>query len=1036
MSSLSAALSRPGLGYDLDARGQSSGDSRAALAASLSSAEALRRALRVANAYGNVLAACTSSGPRGRSVPSLAEVSSRQIGWALEEEVCAALDESGDSESSSADDEGRGGWEQPGEEDEPDLDSSFSSEGSILRELGVAGLKGAEIEAEHQRLVEEWYESVPDYCRRWLLSAHATSLVLRSLSPSTTLPPTSSAALDEEGFDAPCALLQVLFETALTRDPTAATHFHLPFLHLIFYPIPPHTPTVPPFLIALLRMTPSPSSLLQALKTTLLSSSFSSRLFFSPSLSLYSKSLPNRKATTLESGDEPLAAGLFGVLAEVGKQMLRAISEAIEEDEPEDEGEEGLRKMADEVLTRMMTQTRAILGFLVPTALAVVSGRGRELDTGEAAAGTALIAVEEALGGVLDECARMRWLGEGEQDEEGGNETSDVGALSELGNLHQIVQLVGFLSSPLTSPFPSSISLSNYAEDDFPPSLESALQKYVFAHLCPTSLFSLCDRLLTPTTTTTTLPTTAGLSSHILALGRAANLLQLARFLLAAALRYISTSKKSIRGRGGGREVWQADWIGEEIRVRSSALDEREEEEAEKLILQRGDGQEDKQSISPQRRQRDRQERAFELSSSSSTTSSRKASSRRRPSHGTPSLLSPTPPSSTRSSVPFIATYRSGRAASPPPAVADSICPPASHADHPRPSPNTVSQRVEPFPAIPPSPSISRTQNHPRQRRCSDHDLEILDLASASPPPSPPKPQHESPPSAAQIWQPFSLGMANAPSSLPGPDDTEEVDDDELDLIGSFRSPPAFLASRRRRLGWNEQSARTRVEVGEEEDQVVRDYEGRRTSKESDGRWRTSPSLSPSFAPPSATSSSSNLSAAAAASECSRDSTATAATTRSRHSRSPSYRPDGDSAITSSSSSSSSSLSSTSASSRSRTPSNPSLSSRKRARTTSPSSMSTSSSTSASVAASAVDDDNDGLDDFDSFPTSSKSTSHTLDSTKPRTTTLTCSGARAKERRLTWRGKKEKGRVGETLIERVPRGKDDEEEEAEDELAL
>lgn len=184
--------------------------SRLSLSSPKLSSEAQRHTLHALKAFGNVLAVCGGNG--ATAVPSLGEIAAREVGYALEEEIEVALTDGMDGSRGQS---GRGGETagSGGEVEDVGLSSSSSDDDD---EVVLGGRNRAEYDLERQRLTEEWYETVPEFARRyvarpslqlsplihtlsyrWILSSHATSLVLRSLPE----PAGTSAVLFELFFE-------------------------------------------------------------------------------------------------------------------------------------------------------------------------------------------------------------------------------------------------------------------------------------------------------------------------------------------------------------------------------------------------------------------------------------------------------------------------------------------------------------------------------------------------------------------------------------------------------------------------------------------------------------------------------------------------------------------------------------------------------------------------------------------------------------------------------------------------------------------
>ncbi|KAK4702563.1 hypothetical protein P7C70_g3657, partial [Phenoliferia sp. Uapishka_3] len=267
-------------------------------------------------AYRNVLECCYSPRSRrtsgegeggersaGSGVVSLVESSARRVGWELEVAV-KFLEE---------------------EEDEAHLESR--------------GYKMDE-QSETMRLVEEWYEAVPPYARSWMLGHHATSIIIEGL--------------DNVGsFTVLLALLEVCrsfsaatYEASLFASSLISLSLSPPFSQ------PP--PSIP--LLSLSTLFPLRTAFFSSLSTTLLSSTFSDRLFYSDYLDL--------TRTSLFREDGERIARLLEVLCGVGGEMVEGIL-ALGDEEGEGDDEEGIDEMVEEVVYRLAAQLERALPILL-----------------------------------------------------------------------------------------------------------------------------------------------------------------------------------------------------------------------------------------------------------------------------------------------------------------------------------------------------------------------------------------------------------------------------------------------------------------------------------------------------------------------------------------------------------------------------------------------------------------------------------------------------------------------------------------------
>ncbi|ORY74272.1 hypothetical protein BCR35DRAFT_333408 [Leucosporidium creatinivorum] len=178
-------------------------------------------------------------------------------------------------------------------------------------------------------LADEWYEACPDYCTRWIFGQHAASILLNEL---------------QEG---PFALVEALYELCLTHGAsTEANRFYDLLNHLGFSPS--HSQLTSHSLAVRSASLSHSKAYFASLQATLLSSSFSQRLFYSDFISL--------THAQLAPGEEPLVAGLCEVVCEVGGEMLASIAEAAEG------GERGGDRLMEDVANRVERE----LGFAIP----------------------------------------------------------------------------------------------------------------------------------------------------------------------------------------------------------------------------------------------------------------------------------------------------------------------------------------------------------------------------------------------------------------------------------------------------------------------------------------------------------------------------------------------------------------------------------------------------------------------------------------------------------------------------------------------
>ncbi|GAA5840699.1 hypothetical protein JCM11251_004185 [Rhodosporidiobolus azoricus] len=849
-------------------------DLRSRLSSSPLSPEALTRALAVLKAYQNLLLACAApphfgeGESRGRmDVPSLAEVAAKEVGWAVEEEVEAALAVDGEAEaSSSSSSSGRRSRRLSPEmqvmgHTQEDEEEEVSEEGEDEGK-GRYGQRGkAEWESEHQKLVEQWYESVPEYARRWLLSSHATSLLLRTLSS----PSAADEDLDEANPLVPYSFLELCFEICLSAGASSeAIRYHSPLLlSALRLKSPPSpclaaAPSQASTLLPLLRRSPSPLHLLHhILLPLLLSSSFSERLFYHPFLSLSA----NKGRIVLGEGNEHLLAGLITVLAEVGGKMVAAISDACANEEGENgKGlEGGGEKMVNEVLRRLFGQAKVAIDFLLPALLAKhYDNHGQQ---GSRRTRLAVEEVVEALSGVVNATkaarANQRDSDGGGDDDEEATEEEDEGPLDDLRALLLVAQLALLVSCsyPCSPPFLSSsldVASPRHSCEPDSRSLRSALKKYLLPSLTnPSAIFHLCDAILASVpSSSSTLSSSSSTAEYV------------ARALLLSAL----DARSAARARNGeGRWRWGWSWTKED-----------EEEARERLEGLRGEGmavegcktkgnrfgkQEERGMGRGTSRSAStpREEQVFDLHSdhriactvSSSSSTSSTTSRRSRPAAPAAAAIQVPLTRHCPPCVGLITEDRDSEEEEEPIRVPDSSASPERKKRRARRVVLSPSRSASPAaPTLPPSRPI---HSHGDEKdKVNGKAVEVLVLSpSPSPPPHRRRPSplnHASPPHAAlSIWPMSSSAYQH---SL--------TDDDELDLLASFRSPPSHLVRDERR-----KKRDSLLLVGAD---GVELHDLRATKR----KRRTSPSPSPEYAPSSSSSTRSSRSTSSAVSSTAR----------------------------------------------------------------------------------------------------------------------------------------------------------------------
>ncbi|GAA6042675.1 hypothetical protein JCM8097_003737 [Rhodosporidiobolus ruineniae] len=727
----------------------SASDLRARLPPSLaSSPEALKRILAVLKALENVLLAANSAGggSAGRGgTKSLGETAAREFGWAIEGEVEACLaavalsssdDDGGDSHSAGRS-PARSRRRRSGESF-----SSASSSGedsSDEDEPAFGGRDRSEYEQERQALVEEWYETVPAHSRRFVLPAHAVSLVVRSFD----------ALKASTGAEPPYAVLEACFEVCLRCGcESEATRFH-PSLVSSALRSPPSPASssssasplpVPPALLALLRRSPAPTALLyHALLPTLLSSSFADRLFFHPFLSL-SPSSSSSSAVKLAPADAHLVAPLAEVLATVSAGMVRAIlasslsssSSFSGDDDDEEELDEPTRRMADEVLRRLFSAAikPALVDALLPALFSPAIG---DVEKDRAVQG--LERVRAALDEVVAVAAPLLLAEEEEEEEDEPGPAEDL-----VATLAVVDTVLSSLSLPRPPPCPcpsiSALSLSpgaRHALDALAPGL-----LFPALNFDPPAVLALVAALPPPSCSSSS---------------SAARVRTVARALLRPLLGADPDAGRAARKTA--RRCTEAE--RGEARGRLRALDEagqgtsqqQEEEEAEE-----GEEAEEEDGV-------------FDLSSSNRSRS-RSASAA---------------PSTSSSSC----ALRSKRA------LSSSSASSAARALQP------ATKRPRPSPAA--SSSSASSRSRPRSKRSPSVEVLVLSPSpTSSPPPSLPLPPSRRPspvPPRARARPEPSRSLSSLSSLL----QQDESDEDELDLLlcASFRSPPSYLKRREER---------------------------------------------------------------------------------------------------------------------------------------------------------------------------------------------------------------------------------------------
>ncbi|GAA5882653.1 hypothetical protein JCM3774_004092 [Rhodotorula dairenensis] len=300
-----------------------------------------QRAEQLLRAYANILDAvyaaevssCPSSGSGGSPgqkgkgrVPSLVELSARQLGAEVEGNMRACLELAG-SDSDQDQDPGndRGGSDSDGSGEPP----------SSQRMDRTASAQEAQLEA--SKLEDEWYEACPALTWRWILAEHATAIVVDACSAR-----------------APFPVVEACFQLCLMYGAEhEASRLYLPLIESAFDGPGAH-------ILPLLRLSPSPRNLVNnALLPTLLRSAFADRLFYSPFLSL--AALP--AGTRLRAGeDDTLAAILLCGLLRVARNMLAAITSTARE---EDLDPDSVGRMVNDMCGRLASQLRTAVPLWV-----------------------------------------------------------------------------------------------------------------------------------------------------------------------------------------------------------------------------------------------------------------------------------------------------------------------------------------------------------------------------------------------------------------------------------------------------------------------------------------------------------------------------------------------------------------------------------------------------------------------------------------------------------------------------------------------
>ncbi|KWU43873.1 hypothetical protein RHOSPDRAFT_34497 [Rhodotorula sp. JG-1b] len=300
----------------------------------------IQRAEQLLRAYANILDAVyavgsssshtcepTDKGKGRERVPTLVELSARQVGASVEENVRACLDLDHPSEGSES------------ERETVTVEIRSTTSRGMERS---ASAQEAQLEA--SRVQDEWYEACPASTWRWILAEHATAIVV-----------------DASHVRMPFPVLDACYQLCLMyRAEQEASRFYLPLIETALYGSSGH-------ILPLLRSSPSPRHLVDAaLLPTLLDSAFADRLFYKAFLSLTSFPVGSR----LRSGEDvSTTAVLLAGLMHVARHMLAAISSTAR---AEDLDPDSVGRMVDEVCRRVATQLRAA----VPLWMTACGGMG------------------------------------------------------------------------------------------------------------------------------------------------------------------------------------------------------------------------------------------------------------------------------------------------------------------------------------------------------------------------------------------------------------------------------------------------------------------------------------------------------------------------------------------------------------------------------------------------------------------------------------------------------------------------------------
>ena len=347
----------------------------------------IQRAEQLLRAYANILDAVyavgsssshtcepTDKGKGRERVPTLVELSARQVGASVEENVRACLDLGHLSEESES------------ERETVTVEIRSTTSRGMERS---ASAQEAQLEA--SRVQDEWYEVCPastwrwvylvlfgsallvvtDWspccrCARWILAEHATAIVVDASHVRMPFPVLDTCYQLCLMYRAEQEVRRVVAggscRSRSLRNPVPpqASRFHLPLIETALYGSSGH-------ILPLLRSSPSPRHLVDAaLLPTLLDSAFADRLFYKAFLSLTSFPVGSR----LRSGEDvPTTAVLLAGLMHVARHMLAAISSTAR---AEDLDPDSVGRMVDEVCRRVATQLRAA----VPLWMTACGGMG------------------------------------------------------------------------------------------------------------------------------------------------------------------------------------------------------------------------------------------------------------------------------------------------------------------------------------------------------------------------------------------------------------------------------------------------------------------------------------------------------------------------------------------------------------------------------------------------------------------------------------------------------------------------------------